>query len=198
VKFISCYLCMFWIAGMLPGQGPAGALGVSLDGILRDSRYRELLSSTETTHQVKATTQSSSVHVDTLLHPMTEADHRKLSVAAQLGEWGDHGSAILLLSRLVAKRPDTLPYVVTIRGVEYMEIGMWEAAESDLAQAVARMPHLGSNFFNYSLVLLQTAKPQQARLAAEHAIRMGLGTDALLVMRIAENSIRQALIGNNQ
>ena len=159
---------------------------LQLDNPMRDFAYFELLMDQRPGVASRQSNSSSAlVNVSELKRPLRAKESKQIQIAIELGRWGDHDAATELLSSILARRPETRAYVASIRGVERMNLQLWDSAQADLAEAVELLPGSSTNFYNFALALIHTGKWKEAHQAALRSVQMGYGDDALRLAQIA-------------
>lgn len=131
------------------------------------------------------------VTIDELRNPLAERDRRQMQRAIAAADRGDHRAAVDQLARLLLKHPRTRPYVTSVRGVEYLELGAQDEAEADLREAVRLMPNAAMNHFNYALALMRKGRIDDAELHATRSLQLGYSLDSARLLKVIEELRRE-------
>lgn len=90
---------------------------------------------------IKPVNEPSVVSVDLLRHPVSSKVRRLIVSALDKMESGDHEAAIEQLQEMLAKYPDSAPYVHDLLGVAYVKTDRCESAVASFEQAVSALSH---------------------------------------------------------
>jgi Flp pilus assembly protein TadD len=112
------------------------------------------------------------VSADVLRHPIKEKARRMLQKALEAAKSGEHNSAIIQLVAVLAKFPESAPYVHSILGVEYVKTNRFAEAVNSLEQAVALLPHDAVNRYNLAVSLLCDREVEQGEHEARRAVEL--------------------------
>jgi hypothetical protein len=100
-------------------------------------------------------------------------------LAVEAARRDDHGAAITYLKRAIDLPDGTVISVddharaLYLLGAEYAQIGLVERAQDSMAQALALKPDMHTARFQYGLLLITCAQPQQALEALEPLAALG-------------------------
>lgn len=130
------------------------------------------------------------VSVDLLRHPITAKVRKELLSALDKMDSGDHQAAITQLQEVLAKYPDSAPYVYNLLGVEYVKTDRFEAAVSSFEQAVSLLPHDAMTHYNFGLALICAGDYDRAAREVQRALALDPGN---ATMQARLDTIKPAL-----
>ena len=115
------------------------------------------------------------VSVEVLRHPVPAKIRKLLLKAIDTSESGDHESAIEQLQEVLARYPDSAPYVQNLLGVEYVKTDRVQAALSSFEQAVSLLPHDAMTHYNFGLALVCAGDYGRAAREVQRALELDPG-----------------------
>ena len=99
-------------------------------------------------------TQSSTVPVKMLLHPLREKPRRMLQKAQEAINTGNHEVAIGQLQEVLAKHPDAAYYAHSLLGFAYLKTEQFPLAVDSFEKALRIVPHDAVNHYDLGVSLL--------------------------------------------
>ena len=139
-----------------------------------DVRSRAAGPSTDVAPQLDARHSNGSaiVSIDLLRHPISPKVRKLLLGAMDKMDSGDHATAIERLSEILAKHPDSAPYVQDLLGVEYVKTDRFEAAVNAFDKAVLLLPHDPMTHYYLGLALICTGDYDRATKEVQRALEL--------------------------
>jgi Flp pilus assembly protein TadD len=122
--------------------------------------------------ETKPATGPAVVSVDLLRHPITAKVRKLILSAMDKMESGDHDAAIQQLLEMLAKYPDSAPYIHNLLGVEYVKTDQFEAAIKSFEQAVSLLPHDAMTHYNFGLALVCAGDYNRATQEVQRALEL--------------------------
>ena len=116
-------------------------------------------------------TQSSTVPVEMLLHPLREKPRRMLQKAQEAINTGNHEVAIGQLQEVLAKHPDAAYYAHSLLGFAYLKTEQFPLAVDSFEKALRIVPNDAVNHYDLGVSLLLGGNykrgEEEVRLALE-------------------------------
>lgn len=129
------------------------------------------------------------VSIDLLRHPITAKVRQLLFRVMVKMDAGDHETAIQQLRDMLAKYPDSAPYVYNLLGVEYVKTDRFGAAVKSFEQAALLLPHDAMTHYSLGLALVCAGDNNRAAQEVRRALELD-PTNAKMQARL--NAILQA------
>jgi Flp pilus assembly protein TadD len=112
------------------------------------------------------------VSVDLLRHPINEKARPLLIEAVHEIESGKHETAIQQLHLMLAKYPDSAPYVFNLLGVAYVKTDRCGSAVTSFEQAEQFLPHDPTTHYYLGLALLCAGDYDRATQEIQQALKL--------------------------
>ncbi|MBZ5633527.1 MAG: tetratricopeptide repeat protein [Acidobacteriia bacterium] len=122
--------------------------------------------------EAKRSSEPAVVSVDLLRHPVSARVRPLLLKAVDKIESGDHEAAIEQLKDMLAKFPDSAPYVHDLLGVAYVKTDRCEAAVTSFEQAALLLPHDPTTQYYLGLALLCAGDYERATQEIQRAVKL--------------------------
>jgi tetratricopeptide (TPR) repeat protein len=112
------------------------------------------------------------VSVDALRHPMTAKVRKLLLGATDRINSGDYATAIGQLQDMLAKYPESAPFVHDLLGVAYVKTDRYQDAISSFEQAVTLLPHDAMTHYSFGLALVCAGDYERATQEVQRAVEL--------------------------
>jgi Flp pilus assembly protein TadD len=112
------------------------------------------------------------VSADRLRWPLSNKARRMIEKAQAYSNSGDHDRAIEELTRTLVKDRSARPYLRSILGFEYLQVGRVEEATTELKEAVRLFPNEALNRSNLALSLYAGKQYRQAEQEVMRALEL--------------------------
>jgi Flp pilus assembly protein TadD len=115
---------------------------------------------------------ASVVSAERLRLPLSGKARQEIEKARDYSNAGNHQRAIQELKRVLSQQTSAAPYVRSMLGFEYLQIGRVEEATVELEHAVRLLPHEAINHSNLALSLYAARRCQRADAEVRRALEL--------------------------
>jgi tetratricopeptide (TPR) repeat protein len=164
------------VTALVSGTALCAQAGVSLGPDVRNSGP-DLFPESRTVDtpqrpRQRASSGQGKISADLLRHPLTEKSRQALHAALVTMDNGNHEDAVRQLRQAIEKYPDTVPYAVSLLGIEYIRLQQFGEAADSLQQAVALLPHDALNHYHLGLSLACAGDYERGEQEVRRAIQL--------------------------
>ncbi len=137
-------------------------------------------------------TRAGTISADLLRHPLSAQARDMIDKAQRTAQAGDHLAAIEMLTKALAKHPESAAWIQPVLGVEYLKTDQHQAAIQALEQAVLLLPRDPIHRSNLGLSLAFVGQFDRAEQELHLALQLDAKSDTTrrLLALVEANRLR--------